>query len=71
MFDSFLADAVAQRVLVASARIAFDEQRARYGLRDLLRALARDQKASAMLAGLGVDLDVLRERLDKEPPAAT
>jgi hypothetical protein len=70
IFDSFLADPVAQRLLLASARIAFDERRAMFGLGDLLRALARDQAASGRLAGLGVDLDVLRERLDTEPPPA-
>jgi ATP-dependent Clp protease ATP-binding subunit ClpC len=62
IFDSFLADPVAQRVLVASSRIAFDERRAMFGLRDLLRALARDEGASRLLAGLGVEFDVLRER---------
>jgi len=71
IFDSFLVDPVAQRLLVASARIAFDQRRAMFGLRDLLRALARDTDASELLAGLGVDLDVLRERLETEPPAAT
>lgn len=58
LFDSFLADAMVQRLLAASARIAFDERRARFGLRDLLRALARDRDASELLASLGVDVDV-------------
>ncbi len=70
IFDSFLADPVAQRLLLASARIAFDQQRAMFGVRDLLRALARDEGAAQLLANLGVDLDVLRERLDTDPPAA-
>ncbi|MGO9899796.1 MAG: Clp protease N-terminal domain-containing protein [Solirubrobacteraceae bacterium] len=70
IFDSFLADPVAQRLLVASSRIAFEERRAMFGLRDLLRALARDEGALRLLARLGVELDGLRERLDTEPPAA-
>jgi hypothetical protein len=70
IFDAFLADPVAQRLLLASARTAFDQQRAMFGLRDLLRALARDEGAARLLADLGVDLDVLRERLDTDPPAA-
>jgi hypothetical protein len=51
--DAFLADPVAQRLLVASARIAFDDGRAMFGLRDLLRAIDRDDGASRLLAGLG------------------
>lgn len=66
----YLGDPVAQRLLAASAQIAFDERRARFGLRDLLRALARDKDASGLLAGLGVNIGVLRERLDGESHAA-
>lgn len=58
LFDSFLADPAAQRLFAASAQIAFAERRARFGVRDLLRALARDEDASEMLAGLDLDLDV-------------
>ena len=57
--------------LLASARIAFDDGRAMLDIRDVLRAIARDEGASRLLAGLGVDLDVLRQRLDSEPPTAT
>jgi ATP-dependent Clp protease ATP-binding subunit ClpC len=60
--DAFLVDPGAQRVLAASARIAFSERRARIGQRDLLRALTRDAEASQQLADLGVDLDLLRDR---------
>jgi len=57
--------------VVENARIALGEQRAKFGPRDLPLALARDEEASRLLAGLGIDLDVLRERLDREPLAAS
>jgi len=69
-FEPALADPVAQRLFVASARIALGERRTRFGLRDVLRAAACDEEISRLLADLGVELDVLRERLDTEPPAA-
>lgn len=60
------ADPAVQRLLVESARIAIGERRETFGLLDLLRAMARDEEALRLLAGLGVNVAVLRERLDMQ-----
>ena len=42
----------------------------RFGLEDLLRVCVEDERAARLLSELGVDVDVLRERLRRRPPAA-
>lgn len=66
--DMNLADTATRRLLVASVRIAREEHRAMFGLRDVLRAISLDTDASRLLADLGLDADALRKRLDRGSP---
>jgi hypothetical protein len=57
------------------ARRALDDRRTDIEPGDVLLALARDEKTGALLAGLGVDEQALREAIERaraseEPPAA-
>jgi hypothetical protein len=70
ILDMNLADTLTQRLLAASLLNAREERRSTFGLRDLLRAITLDTDASRLLADLGVDNDVLRQRLDRESPAS-
>jgi hypothetical protein len=55
---------------MVGAALALTEGRDTFGVGDLLRAFARDDELSRLLTGLGLDLDLLRERFRGEPPPA-
>jgi ATP-dependent Clp protease ATP-binding subunit ClpA len=63
-------DELLQALLEVSAGIARTEQRERFGLEDMLLACLGDAHASRLLIALGVDLNLLRQRLRGDPPAA-
>ena len=63
-------DRLLQMFLTVAGRRAWVEQRMRFGLEDLLRVCAQDERAAQLLSELGVDVEVLRERLRRRPPAA-
>ena len=65
-----LPDSTLQRVLMVSAGIALSEERTRFTVDDLLRALSRHADTAPRLASLGVDVEGLRARLERgDPPA--
>ena len=63
-------DRLLQMFLTVAGRRAWMEQRMRFGLEDLLRVCAQDERAARPLSELGIDVDLLRERLRRPPPAA-
>ena len=63
-------DRLLQMFLTVAGRRAWMEQRMQFGLEDLLRVCAQDERAARLLSELGIDVDVLRERLRRPPPAA-
>ena len=63
-------DRLLQMFLTVAGRRVWMEQRMRFGLEDLLRVCAHDERAARLLGELGIDVDVLRERLRRRPPAA-
>jgi hypothetical protein len=63
-------DRLLQMFLSVAGRRAWVEQRRQFGLADLLRVCAQDERAARLLSELGVDVDLLRERLRRRPPAA-
>lgn len=63
-------DGLLQHILLATGRLAQTDEYKRFGLDDLLRVCTRDEDASQRLSELGIDVDRLRERLRREPPAA-
>jgi ATP-dependent Clp protease ATP-binding subunit ClpC len=64
-----LPDGVLQTLLAVAGGRAWVERR-RFGLEDLLRVCLEDECAAQLLNELGVDVEVLRERLRRRPPAA-
>lgn len=65
-----LPDGVLQTFLADAGGRAWVEERKRFGLEDLLRVCVEDERVERLLGELGVDVDVLRERLRRRPPAA-
>jgi hypothetical protein len=63
-------DRLLQMFLTVAGRRAWMEQRRQFGLEDLLRVCAQDERAAGLLSELGIDADLLRERLRRRPPAA-
>jgi ATP-dependent Clp protease ATP-binding subunit ClpA len=63
-------DRLLQMFLTVAGRRAWVEQRRQFGLADLLRVCAQDERAARPLGELGIDVDLLRERLRRPPPAA-
>ena len=63
-------DRLLQMFLTVAGRRAWMEQRMRFGLEDLLRVCVQDERAARPLSELGIDVDLLRERLRRPPPAA-
>ncbi len=63
-------DRLLQMFVSVAGRRAWVEQRMRFGLEDLLRVCVEDERAARLLSELGVDVDLLRERLRRRPPAA-
>ena len=63
-------DRLLQMFLTVAGRRAWMEQRMRFGLEDLLRVCVQDERAARLLSELGIDVDLLRERLRRRPPAA-
>jgi ATP-dependent Clp protease ATP-binding subunit ClpC len=64
-----------RRLLMVAAARALDDRRTDIEPGDVLLALTRDEKTGALLAGLGVDEQALREAIERaraseEPPAA-
>ena len=64
------ADPALRHLLMVSAGLALTEGRQLFGVNDLLGALARDDEVARLLAELGLDPKMLRERFGEEPPAA-
>ena len=56
-------DRLLQMFLTVAGRRAWMEQRMRFGLEDLLRVCVQDERAARPLSELGIDVDLLRERL--------
>jgi ATP-dependent Clp protease ATP-binding subunit ClpA len=65
-----LPDGVLETFLAVAGGRAWVEQRERFGLEDVLRVCVEDERAAQLLSELGVDVEVLRERLRRRPPAA-
>jgi Clp amino terminal domain, pathogenicity island component len=65
-----LPDGLLQTFLAEAGGRAWVEERERFGLEDLLRVCVEDERVARLLGGLGVDVDVLRDRLRRRPPAA-
>lgn len=65
-----LPDGVLQTFLAEAGGRAWVEERKRFGLEDLLRVCVEDERVERLLGELGVDVDVLRDRLRRRPPAA-
>jgi hypothetical protein len=63
-------DPMLRRVLTVGRGLAQTDGRETFGVLDVLRAFVRDVEVSGLLTDLGLDLDLLRERLGPEPPAA-
>ena len=63
-------DALLKRILLMTGAVAQTDKRERFGVEDLIRASVGDEDGSRLLAGLGIDLEVLRHRLQRDPPAA-
>ena len=63
-------DRLLQMFLTVAGRRAWVEQRRQFGLADLLRLCVEDERAARLLSELGIDVDLLRERLRRRPPAA-
>jgi hypothetical protein len=63
-------DRLLQMFLTGAGRRAWMEQRRQFGLADLLRVCAQDERAARLLSELGIDVDLLRDRLRRRPPAA-
>jgi ATP-dependent Clp protease ATP-binding subunit ClpC len=67
-------DPVVRRVLAAAAGRAVGDGRTEFGMSDLLAAVADDQEAARALASLGVDVEAMREAIERgatpEEPAA-
>lgn len=64
------ADPALRRVLMVAAGLAMTDARETFGVGDLLYAFTRDPELSQLLAELGIDLKLLRERFGEEPPPA-
>ena len=60
-------DRLLQMFLTVAGRRAWVEQRRQFGLADLLRVCVEDERAARLLSELGVDVDLLRERLRRRP----
>lgn len=59
-------DQALRRLLAASAGFAFTDERTEFTLVDMLRAFVHDRESAQLLARYGIDLEVLRARLDPE-----
>jgi ATP-dependent Clp protease ATP-binding subunit ClpA len=57
---------IIRRVLEAAAGRALNDRRAEFGVRDLLAAVADDERAASEFAAFGVDIDAIREALQRE-----
>jgi len=59
-------DPVIRRLLEAAAGRALNDARTEFGVRDLLAAIADDDEAANTLAAFSVDIDAMREAIQRE-----
>jgi ATP-dependent Clp protease ATP-binding subunit ClpA len=58
-------DRVIRRLLAAAGGRAVGDGRTELGLRDLLASVAEDEEAARALASLGVDVEAMREAIER------
>ncbi len=58
-------DPVIRRLLEAAGGRAVSDSRTQFGLGDLLASVADDKEAATVLASLGVDVEAMREAIDR------
>ena len=62
-------DPVIRRLLTAAGDRALDDGRTEFGISDLLASVADDEEPTSALASLGVDVQAMREAIEREGPA--
>ena len=58
-------DPVVARLLTAASGRALGEGRTQFGIRDLLASAADDKEAASLLVSLGVDVDAMRQAIER------
>lgn len=59
-------DPVIRRLVLAAGGRAVSDRRTEFGLSDLLASMADDEEAATVLASLGVDVQAMREAIERE-----
>lgn len=62
-------DRVIRRLLAAAGGRAVGDGRTEFGISDLLASMADDEEAASALASLGVDVDAMREAIERDGAA--
>lgn len=65
LVEMFPSDPVIRRLLTTAGGRALNDRRSQFGLSDLLASVAFDEEAAGVLASLGVDVDGLREAIER------
>jgi hypothetical protein len=59
-------DPVVRRLLAAAGGRALSDGRTEFGLSDLLASVTDDEEAASVLAWLGVDVEAMREAIERD-----